>query len=184
MFSIIVFASISSEDSYANGKCPMDNDPGACGLGVTFGVISFLTLVVFLVVDARFDSFSSVKIRRRFVVADMAISGAIGVLQFIVFCYLANAWRTTSDETVEKSEAGLIRLALAFSFFSILVWDMLCLLNFLRYRQGVSNIFNENYEDPNQQQFEGGQQQPGGSSDAYRQAPFNNNANAGYQHNY
>lgn len=75
VFSIIVFASIASEDSYSNGKCPMDNDPGACGLGVTFGVVSFLILLVFLVVDARFDSFSSVKIRRRFVIADMGISG-------------------------------------------------------------------------------------------------------------
>lgn len=66
---------------------------------------------------------------------------------------------------------------------------MLCLLNFLRYRQGVSNIFNENYEDPNQN-FDANGAGPGqmgggiGSTDNYRQAPFNNNANAGYQHNY
>lgn len=57
---------------------------------------------------------------------------------------------------------------------------MLCLLNFLRYRQGVSNVFNENYEDPNQEIASG---QAG--QENYRQAPFNNNlnSNAGYQQN-
>ena len=59
---------------------------------------------------------------------------------------------------------------------------MLCLLNFLRYRQGVSNVFNENYEDPNQEIGSAGAQ---AGQDSYRQAPFTNNlnSNAGYQQN-
>lgn len=61
---------------------------------------------------------------------------------------------------------------------------MICLLNFLRYRQGVSSVFNEGYEDPNQSV---------NPNEQYRQAPFNNNvnnnsasfnANAGYQAAY
>jgi hypothetical protein len=54
----------------------MDNDPNACGFGITIGVIAFLALIVFLIIDARFDSLSSVKIRRRAVIADMGFSGS------------------------------------------------------------------------------------------------------------
>jgi hypothetical protein len=122
IFSIIVFASIASEDAYQRGTCPMDNDASACGFGITVGVIGFLGLIVFLIIDARFDSFSSVKIRKRAVIADMIFSGVWGLAWFIGFCYMADSWRKTSDELVEQSEAGLIRLALAFSFFSIIIW--------------------------------------------------------------
>lgn len=59
---------------------------------------------------------------------------------------------------------------------------MICLLNYLRYRQGVSSIFNEGYEDP-AQQLGVGQDNIGGG-DNYRQAPFTNNQNGGYQQNY
>lgn len=62
---------------YSNGKCPMDNDPNACGMVIMVGVIGFITLFVFLVVDARFDNISTVKIRRRFVIADMILSGIL-----------------------------------------------------------------------------------------------------------
>lgn len=71
-----MFASIASEDTYEKGQCPMDNDPNACGFGITIGVIAFLALIVFLIIDARFDSLSSVKIRRRAVIADMGFSGS------------------------------------------------------------------------------------------------------------
>jgi len=167
----------------------MNNDPNACGFGITIGVIAFLALIVFLIIDARFDSFSSVKIRRRMVIADLAFSGVWGFAWFFGFCYMANEWRKTSDELEEKSDAGLIRLALAFSFFSFLVWAMICLLNYLRYRQGVSNIFNDGYEDPNQMSSGGGQNNMAGgmAGDNYRQAPFNTgnlNQGGGYQPNY
>lgn len=54
---------------------------------------------------------------------------------------------------------------------------MIALLNFLRYRQGVSDVFTDGYEDPNQGPV---------PNDPYRQAPFNNNfnSNTGYQASY
>lgn len=55
--------------------------------------------------------------------------GVWGFAWFFGFCYMANEWRKTSDELEEKSDAGLIRLALAFSFFSFLVWVNNKLLN-------------------------------------------------------
>lgn len=54
---------------------------------------------------------------------------------------------------------------------------MIGLLNFLRYRQGVSDIFDNGYEDPNEEHI---------PTEPYHQAPFNNNFNSemGYQANY
>lgn len=55
---------------------------------------------------------------------------------------------------------------------------MICLLNFLRYRQGVSTIFSSGYEDPSQNIGPSEFDTNINDSD-YRQAPFNNNG--GYQ---
>jgi hypothetical protein len=68
---------------------------------------------------------------------------------------------------------------------------MICLLNFLRYRQGVSEVF-QGYEDANQSMEQGGMNNgydnfgAGSASmndtSSYKQAPFNNNnPNMGYQ---
>ena len=60
---------------------------------------------------------------------------------------------------------------------------MICLLNFLRYRQGVSEVF-QGYEEANAATGPGmaGYDNLSSSNDTYRQAPFNNvNPNAGYQ---
>lgn len=75
-----------------------------------------------MILDARFESFSSVKIRKRTVVFDMIFSGVWALVWFITFCYMANAWRKTDDELESRTEAHLIRFALAFAFFSIITW--------------------------------------------------------------
>jgi hypothetical protein len=57
---------------------------------------------------------------------------------------------------------------------------MITLLNFLRYRQGVSTLFSSDYESHMQgEELNQGADVAGGSD--YRQAPFNNNMNASYQ---
>ena len=54
---------------------------------------------------------------------------------------------------------------------------MITLLNFLRYRQGVSTLFSSDYESHMQgDETNQGTDMIGG--DSYRQAPFNNNMNA------
>ncbi|CAF0796319.1 unnamed protein product [Brachionus calyciflorus] len=177
LFSLIVSLCISTEDSYEKGTCPFNNDPTACGYGILVGVIAFIACIIFLILDARFENFSSIKIRRRVVVADMVFSAAWAFVWFIIFCYMANEWRKAPIEIEQGAESNLVRTALAFSFFSIITWSMIALLNLLRYRQGVSNVFDNEYEDPNQDQI---------PTDSYRQAPFNNNfnSNTGYQANY
>ena len=50
----------------------------------------------------------------------------------------------------------------------------IALINFLRYRQGIANVFGS-YEDPNQPSYN--QNSNPASNDSYRQAPFNTNSN-------
>ena len=122
VFAIIVFGSIASEELYKSGTCPMDNDSGACDLGIGVGVIAFLACIAFLILDARFDAISTVKVRRRAVIADLAFSAAWTAMWFFTFCYLTNAWLKTTDEMEEQANGHLIRASIAFSFFSIITW--------------------------------------------------------------
>jgi hypothetical protein len=147
LFAVIVLGSIICEDLYKQGTCPLNEDATACSFGLTLSTIALLACIAFLIIDARFDSFSNVKTRKRAVVVDLAFSGFWAALWFLGFCYMANEWRKTSDDLENRAEAGNVRLALIFSFLSILSWAMICLLNFLRYRQGVSTIFSSSYDE-------------------------------------
>ncbi len=55
---------------------------------------------------------------------------------------------------------------------------MITLLNFLRYRQGISTLFSSDYESHMQSdEMNQGADMSNGGGDTYRQAPFNNNNN-------
>lgn len=173
VLAIVVFSCIASEDLYKEGTCPLNEDSTACGFGITIGVTAFLICLFFLLVDAKFDSFSNVKTRKRAVIVDLAISAAWTLLWFICFCYIANSWRKTEEEIKARAEVNTIQTAIAFSFFSIITWAMITLLNFLRYRQGISTLFSSDYES-HMQNDDIGIQGDDNMNDG--QAPFNNNA--------
>ena len=149
MLAIVVFSCIASEDLYKQGQCPLNEDSTACGFGITIGVTAFLICLFFLLVDAKFDSFSNVKTRKRAVIVDLAISGNFWkrpfyiihflnslnsislpfkfiavwtLLWFVCFCYIANSWRKTDEDVRAKAEVNTIQTAIAFSFFSIITW--------------------------------------------------------------
>lgn len=180
IFSVIVFACIASEELYQLGSCPLNGDAHTCGFGISVGVLSFLICILFLIIDARFDSISSIKIRKRAVILDFVLSVAMAIVWFLCFCYLCDSWRKTDDEIKKRAGVHEVNTAIAFSFFSIITWAMISLLNFLRYRQGIATIFNGEYEDQNMNQNADPNQDP-----MNRQAPFNsnsvNNFNSGYQ---
>jgi len=182
-FSILVFGCIASDDLYESGKCPFNEDEGACKFGIWIGVIAFLACLFFLVVDARFDAMSNVNTRRRAVIADLVFSGTWAFVWFICFCYLTNAWSKTSEEIKSKASRNLVQTSIAFSFFSILIWIALDLLSFLRYRQGASTLLSTGYEDHSQVDATGAYNPD--IHDTYNQAPFNNNnmnnSGMGYQ---
>ena len=81
LFSIVVFGCISSKGWYQDGpdggkQCLYDDDSNACGYGVAIGVLAFIGLLIFLALDAIFEThISSVQHRRYVVMADVAFSG-------------------------------------------------------------------------------------------------------------
>ena len=74
VFSIVVFGCIGSE-GWLNDKCLYNNDINACNFGTGIGVIAFLGSAALLATDYMFNNISSIKVRRRAVIADMAFSG-------------------------------------------------------------------------------------------------------------
>ena len=73
LFSVIVFGCIASR-GYGETQC-LYGDANACRFGIAIGVLAFLGLMGFLLLDALFDNISSVQQRKYVVIADMAFSG-------------------------------------------------------------------------------------------------------------
>ena len=74
LFSIIVFGCISSQ-GYRKDVCLYNGDTNACNFGTTIGVLAFLGLLGFLILDALFENITSVQQRKYVVLGDMGFSG-------------------------------------------------------------------------------------------------------------
>jgi hypothetical protein len=80
VFSIVVFGSIVNEgylNSPSEGEefCIYNRNPNACSYGVAVGVLTFLTCLLYLALDAYFPQISSVKDRKKAVLSDIGVSG-------------------------------------------------------------------------------------------------------------
>lgn len=175
LFAVVVFGCISSE-GWLKTQCLYNNDANACNFGVAIGVIAFLASIALLIVEAMFDNFSSIKIRRRAVIIDFAFSVFVSFMWFVTFCYLCDAWRKAK---MPKDGFGVnnVRAAIAFSFFSIFSWAGCSLFAFQRYRQGADTAFAPSYEaDPHAIPGAGGMytSYPGGPdmNEGYQEPPF------------
>lgn len=185
LFAIVVFGCISS-GGWVDERCQYNSDSNACNFGVAVGVLAFLGACGFLAIEAMFESFSSIKIRRRAVVADMAFSGLWAFMWVVCFCYLCDAWRK-SDMPSDGYGLNNIRAAIAFSFFSMFTWAGCVFLAYQRYRQGADAPFMPSYDaDPTGMggmgggggtPFTGGY--PGDMGDAYQEAPFSTKPDPG-----
>ena len=78
---MVVFGCISSQCVKSYG-CAY-GDPGNCGFGIAVGVLAFLGLLAFLVLDALFDNFSNALHRKYIVMADIVFSGKLFCLEFL-----------------------------------------------------------------------------------------------------
>lgn len=155
VFSIVVFGCIVNE-GYTNRPdeieefCIFSRNQNACNYGVTVGVLSFLTSVLYLGLDVYFPQISSVKDRKKAVLSDVGVSAFWAFLWFVGFCFLANQW-SLSDPIYNPLNEGAdaARAAIAFSFFSIFTWAGQAFLAFQRYRIGAdSALFSQDYTDP------------------------------------
>lgn len=126
--------------------------------------------------EARFEQISSIKIRRRAVIGDLAFTGLWTFLWFITFCYLVDQWsKTTEEDNAGGYGTTNAQAAAAFSFFSIIVWAGLGYFGYLRYRQGAANAFApEGLEGdvPGGMPRGGYASYPGAPDDHYQEPPF------------
>ncbi|XP_077461351.1 synaptogyrin-3-like [Stigmatopora argus] len=154
VFSIVVFSCIVNEGYMNIGSerllCIFNKNADACNYGMTLGVSCFLASACFLVLDAIFPSFSSLKDRRRAVLLDLVCSGVASFLWFVGFCFLANQWQATSPDELPLSQgADAARAVIAFSFFSVITWTVLTLSALRRYLSGSqANLFTWQHLDP------------------------------------
>uniref|UniRef100_A0A8C6KVC0 Synaptogyrin 1 n=1 Tax=Nothobranchius furzeri TaxID=105023 RepID=A0A8C6KVC0_NOTFU len=129
LFSIVIFGCIANE-GYINRPneveefCIFNRNQNACNYGVFMGSMAFLCCVAFLALDVYFPQISSVKDRKKAVLADIGVSAFWSFMWFVGFCFLANQWQVTKQEDNPLREGGdAARAAITFSFFSIFTWD-------------------------------------------------------------
>ncbi|XP_062508531.1 synaptogyrin-2-like [Corticium candelabrum] len=172
--AIIVFACIADK-VVVHGECAYYYDDNACNYGIAIGVISFTASIAFLIMDFLFARLSNAQMRKYMVLADLVFSVVWSFMWFVGFCYLTDRWRKTLDKySVPSDIKNNAQAAIAFSFFSIVVWVALAVLAFFRYRKGPGSSFAEDTEgtgtaaDPGYSSFPG---QPD-LSESYQQPPF------------
>ncbi|XP_061882489.1 synaptogyrin-1-like isoform X1 [Entelurus aequoreus] len=163
LFSIVIFGCIANE-GYINRPneveefCIFNRNQSACNYGVFMGSMAFLCCVALLALDIYFPQISSVKDRKKAVLADIGVSAFWSFMWFVGFCFLANQWQVTDhgdDPLREGVDAA--RAAITFSFFSIFTWAVQSFLGFQKYKLGAdSALFSQDYTDPSQDVAGGG----------------------------
>ncbi|XP_023866624.1 synaptogyrin-1-like isoform X2 [Salvelinus fontinalis] len=148
LFSIVIFGCIANE-GYVNRPdeieefCIFNRNQNACNYAVGMGTLAFLSCAAFLALDVYFPQISSVKDRKKAVLADIGVSAFWSFVWFVGFCFLANQWQVAKEEDNPLREgADAARAAITFAFFSIFTWGALTLLSLERIKR-VS--FEEEY---------------------------------------
>ncbi|KAI2663170.1 Synaptogyrin-1 [Labeo rohita] len=129
LFSLVIFGCIANE-GYINRPdeveqfCIFNRNQNACNYAVGMGSLAFMCCVVFLALDAYFPQISSVKDRKKAVLAD---------------------WQVAKPEDNPLRAGGdAARAAITFSFFSIFTWGALTLVSLERLKRVC---FEEEYEE-------------------------------------
>lgn len=91
LFSIVIFGCIANE-GYINRPneieeyCIFNRNQNACNYGVFMGSMAFLCCMAFLALDVYFPQISSVKDRKKAVLADIGLSGKPRASILFYFC--------------------------------------------------------------------------------------------------
>ncbi|KAM6957526.1 synaptogyrin-1a [Aplochiton taeniatus] len=148
LFSIVIFSCVANE-GYVNRPdeieefCIFNRNQNACNYAVSMGTLAFLSCAGFLILDVYFPQISSVKDRKKAVLADIVASGFWAFIWFVGFCFLANQWQVAKEEDNPLNEGGdAARASIIFCFFSIFTWGALSVLSMERLKR-VS--FEEEY---------------------------------------
>ncbi|XP_012672274.1 synaptogyrin-1a isoform X2 [Clupea harengus] len=159
LFSIVIFGCIANE-GYVNRPdeideyCIFNRNQNACNYGVGMGTLTFLCSAAFLALDVYFPQITSVKDRKKAVLADIGVSAFWSFMWFVGFCLLANQWQVSKEEDNPLKEgADAARASVTFAFFSIFTWGALSLLGLERlkrvsFEEEYNKLFTPNTSPP------------------------------------
>lgn len=97
LFSIVIFGCIANE-GYINRPneieeyCIFNRNQNACNYGVFMGSMAFLCCMAFLALDVYFPQISSVKDRKKAVLADIGLSGKPRASILFYFIFITFIW--------------------------------------------------------------------------------------------
>ncbi len=96
----MIFGCIANE-GYVNRPdeveefCIFNRNQNACNYAVGMGSLAFLCCAAFMALDVYFPQITSVKDRKKAVLADIGVSGKLLILHVNILYYLNNAFSTS-----------------------------------------------------------------------------------------
>ncbi|KAF6079584.1 synaptogyrin 4 [Phyllostomus discolor] len=126
VFSLIVFSSLLT-DGYQNKtdssqlQCILNSNHVACSFAVGAGLLSFLSCLAFLALDAHENRIASTRFKTAFQLLDFILAVVWVGTWFLGFCFLANQWQHSPPKQFLLGSSSA-KAAITFAFFSILIW--------------------------------------------------------------
>ena len=157
LFAIIVFGCISDQSLFTESDplsgqpivvCVFNSDLGACNYGITVGVIAFISNIVFVCLDVVMEVVIHPIIYRIIALSMLLFNAFWGFNYFVLFCLLANRWSNTpeiSKTTISPLAFNDSQAAIAFTFFSVILYIGIGLFGVLRVIRGPGFIGDINY---------------------------------------
>ncbi|KAJ1072936.1 hypothetical protein K5549_015079 [Capra hircus] len=111
VFSLIVFSSLLT-DGYQNKTdnsqlhCVLNSNSAACSFAVGAGLLSFLSSLAFLALDAHEVRLSSTRFKTAFQLLDLILAVIWAGIWAVGFCFLANQWHRSPPRYFLLGEEG------------------------------------------------------------------------------
>ena len=127
--SIIVFGCVADQGTVS--LCFYNANNNCCNFAIAIGVLAFLLCLVFLMKDVLYnvlDFSDNITMKKLLLVIDIAVNGLWSFMWFVTFIYTADQWRKTNNR-FSTSSTNCANSGVAFSFFSILLWIAIVVVN-------------------------------------------------------
>nr|CAH8869766.1 unnamed protein product [Trichobilharzia regenti] len=121
---------------YVYGICLFNEDQGSCGYSLFLSSMSLIVSVIYLWLDIIVDNVTNVDIRKSIVKIDTILTSLWSFLWLVAFCLLCNRWQNTKPDflTHNAVSADGPRSAIAFTFFTMVVWIILGYFTYKSYK--------------------------------------------------
>ena len=157
LFAIIVFSCVADKALYEEADpisgrliiiCLYNFDTGSCNYGITVGILAFLSNLLFLCIDVGMEMIIHPLIYRIIALSVLIFNMLWGFNWFVLFCLLANRWNSTDSSfknTLTTLAVNDTQAAIAFSFFSTVLYIGIIILGVLRTIRGPGFIGDVSY---------------------------------------